>query len=409
MLPTTSECRICSGVVNEFFDFGRQPLADAFREPGSDEQEFFYRLAVGACADCTMVQLMEEVPRDRMFHNGYPYHSSGSVVMQAHFEETAKGFLAAELSGPDPFIVEIGSNDGAMLKVIAAAGVRHLGVEPSGGVADLAAAEGITVRKDFFEESTALETLEAHGTADVIYSANTFSHIPYVDSVLKGVAALLSPTGSFVFEDPYFADIVERTSFDQIYDEHFFLFSASSVANMVTRFGLELVDVKRLPTHGGEVRYTVAHAGSRPVSAAVAELLREEREQGLTSTATLERFGANVEATRERLLEKLRSLRDAGKRVVGYGATAKSATVLNYCGIDSDLVEFICDSTPAKQGRLTPGSHIPVRKPEDFALPYPDYAVLFAWNHADEVIAKEQGFRDAGGRWIRYVPEVTVL
>jgi methylation protein EvaC len=408
-MSKTSQCRVCSGTVHEFFDFGRQPLSDAFVVPGTDfRQEFFFRLATGVCEACTMVQLMEEVPRDRMFHESYPYYSSGSAYMRTHFEELAKRLLSTELAGDDPFIVEVGCNDGVMLKALAEAGVRHLGVEPSGGVADLAASKGIKVRKSFFEESTAKDILNTEGRADVIYAANTLCHIPYIGSILSGVAALLAPTGVFVFEDPYLADIVERTSFDQIYDEHFFFFTVRSVQAMAARYGLELVDVERLPVHGGEVRYTLAPAGARRPTAAVAGLLAEENAKRLADLATLERFGANVLKIREDLTSLLRRLRDSGKRVVGYGATAKSATVTNFCGIGPDLVPFVCDSTPTKQGRLTPGTHIPVRKPDAFAEPYPDYALLFAWNHADEIMAKEQAFRDAGGKWILYVPDVRI-
>jgi methylation protein EvaC len=398
---------VCNGTVHEFFDFGRQPLSDAFLAPDADfSQEFFFRLATGVCEACGMVQLMEEVPRERMFHDAYPYYSSGSAYMRTHFEELAKRFLTTELTGVDPFIVEIGCNDGVMLKALAEAGVRHLGVEPSGGVADLAAAKGIRVRKSFFEEATARDILRGDGHADVIYAANTLCHIPYITSILAGVAALLAPTGVFVFEDPYFGDIVERTSFDQIYDEHFFFFTVRSVQEMARRNGLDLVDVERLPVHGGEIRYTLAPTGARKPSPAVADLLADERERKLDDRSTLDRFGANVVKVRDDLMALLHQLRDSGKRVVGYGATAKSATVTNFCGIGPDLVSFVCDSTPTKQGRLTPGTHIPVRESNAFMAPYPDYAVLFAWNHADEIMAKEQAFRDAGGQWIRYVPDV---
>lgn len=409
-MSNTSPCRVCGSAVHEFFDFGRQPLSDAFLPPGSDfRQEFFFRLAVGLCESCTMAQLMEEVPRDRMFHEGYPYHSSGSAFMREHFEGLAKRFLATELAGDDPFIVEVGCNDGVMLKALAEAGIRHLGVEPSGGVADLAAAKGIRVRKSFFEESTAKEIVQADGRADVIYAANTLCHIPYIGSVLAGVTALLAPTGVFVFEDPYLGDIVERTSFDQIYDEHFFFFTARSVRAMAERHGLELVDVERLSVHGGEVRYTLALAGARQPSAAVAQLLAQEQEGRLAELATLEGFGRKVLRIRDDLTTLLTRLRDEGRRVVGYGATAKSATVTNFCGIGQDLVAFVCDTTPAKQGRLTPGTHLPVRGSDAFAQPYPDYAVLFAWNHAEEIMAKEQAFHDAGGKWILYVPDVRIV
>ncbi|MEV4888298.1 class I SAM-dependent methyltransferase [Nonomuraea sp. NPDC055795] len=402
-------CRICSGRLRAFADFGRQPISDAFVEPGDPREEFFFRLAVGVCESCTMVQLLEEVPRERMFHEGYPYVSSGSSVMREHFHTLAKRLLTTELSGDDPFVVELGCNDGTMLEVVADAGVRHLGVEPSGGVADLAAAKGVRVTKDFFEAATAARVRAEDGPADVIYAANTLCHIPYMDSILSGVDTLLKVDGVFVFEDPYLADIVARSSFDQIYDEHFYFFCAGSVSRMAARHGFELVDVERLPVHGGEVRYTLARTGARTPAPAVAAMLAEEDAAGITRLSALDRFAATVEGNRDRLTALLKGLRAQGATIYGYGATAKSATVLNYCGIGPELLTFVSDTTPAKQGRLTPGSHIPVLGPEAFRDPYPDYALLLAWNHAEEIMAKETGFRESGGRWILYVPDVHVV
>ncbi|WP_189170577.1 class I SAM-dependent methyltransferase [Pilimelia anulata] len=402
-------CRICRGPVREFFDFGSQPLSDAFVAPPATGPEYRYRLAVGACGECGMVQLLEEVPRERMFHAGYPYHSSGSAVMRAHFAAAARRLREAECRRPDPFVVEIGCNDGIMLRTLAADGVRHLGIDPSRGVADLAAAAGVRVRVDFFEQSTALAVRAEEGPADVIFAANTICHIPYLDSVLRGVDALLAPDGVFVFEDPYLGDVLDRSSFDQIYDEHFYLFSATSVRAVAERAGLALVDVERLPVHGGEVRYTLARAGRRQPRPAVAALIGDERRRELTGPAALDRFAANVKHNCAELTTLLHKLRDDGAHVVGYGATAKSATVTNYCGIGPGLLDAVFDSTPAKQGRLTPGVHLPVRPLAEFRDPFPDYAVLFAWNHADEIIANEREFRERGGRWIMYVPEVRVI
>lgn len=408
MVAITGACQVCGGDVLEFLDLGRQPLSDRFRTPEETGEEFFYRLAVGVCQSCTMVQLLEQVPRDLMFHDDYPYYSSGSVVMREHFEATAHRFLARELTGPDRFIVEIGSNDGVLLSTIGEAGVRHLGVEPSGRVAEVARGRGIRVRNEFFDAKTAAEILAADGPADVIFAANTICHIPYLSSVLEGVAALLRPDGVFVLEDPYLGDIVAKTSFDQIYDEHFYLFTARSVQAAAERFGLELVDVERLPVHGGEVRYTLARAGARPPAASVAALIADEHDRALVEPATLRRFATNTARIREDLVTLLRELRAEGHSVAAYGATAKSATVTNFCGIGPDLIAYVSDTTPVKQGRLTPGTHIPVRPPAAFADPYPDYALLFAWNHAAEIMAKEEEFRRAGGRWILYVPEVHV-
>ncbi|MBQ0825038.1 class I SAM-dependent methyltransferase [Streptomyces tagetis] len=405
-MTATPDCRICGGTLHEFFDFGRQPVADAFVDPAGGTEEFFHRLAVAMCTSCTMVQLLEDVPRERMFRTDYPYLSSLSTVMQEHFRGTARRLLDTELRDPGDFLVEFGSNDGIMLDTIRRAGRSHLGVEPSTGVAEAAAAQGIRVRNAFFEEETAAAVAADDGPAKVIYAANTFSHISYVDSVFRGVDALLAPDGVFVFEDPYMSDILERTSFDQIYDEHFYFFTVRSVQAMAAHHGFELVDAEWLPVHGGEIRYTVARPGVRTPSPAVGRFLEREKAARVTEPGTLTRFGANVDKVRDDLRALLERCRDEGRTVVGYGATAKSATLTNYCGIGPDLVSFIVDSTPAKQGRLSPGSHIPVRAPEAFADPYPDYALLFAWNHAEEIMRKEADFGRQGGRWIFYVPDV---
>ncbi|MEU6040961.1 class I SAM-dependent methyltransferase [Actinomadura sp. NPDC047616] len=406
--PTTG-CRVCGGTVEQWCDLGRQPISQDFRDPAATDPEYFFHLAVGVCLSCAMVQQLEQVPSELMFHADYPYRSSGSEFMRRHFAGVARRLLATELAGPDPFAVEIGCNDGIMLGTIAAAGVRHLGVDPSRRATETAEAAGVRVRVDFFDEATAREILAAEGPADLIYSANTVSHIPFLGSVFRGAATLLAPDGVFVFEDRYLGDILDNAYFDQIYDEHCYLFAVRSVQALAARSGLELVGAERIPVHGGSIRYTVARAGARPPGPEIAELLAWEREQGLHRPERLRRFTARMEQIRADLVDLLRDLRAAGHRVVGYGATAKSATVTNYCGIGPGLVEFVCDSTPGKQGLVTPGMHLPIRPPESFAGPYPDYALLFAWNHAEEIMAKEHAFREQGGKWILYVPKVHIV
>lgn len=402
-------CRVCGGEVTQFLDLGWQPISQRFRAPDDSTEEFRFRLAVGQCRACTMVQLLEEVPRELMFRADYPFTSSGSTVMTEHFTDVARQLIHTELTGSDPFVVEIGSNDGVMLRSMADAGVRHLGFEPSAGVASMARAAGVRVVGEFFEEASARAVAATEGPADVVYSANTICHIPYLDSIFRGLEVLLTPGGVFVFEDPYLGDVVEKTAFDQIYDEHFYLFSAQSVRALAQRYGFDLVDVRRLPVHGGEVRYTLARAGARTPTPAVASLLAEEDARALADPATLDRFARTTAGIRAALVATLSTLRRAGRRVVGYGATAKSATLLNYCGIGPDLLPFICDTTASKQGLLTPGMRIPVWPPAAFADPYPDYALLLAWNHAEEIMTKEEDFARHGGRWLRYVPEVHVV
>lgn len=401
-------CRVCRGAVRRFIDFGRQPVSNTFPRPQEAGREFYFRLAAGACEPCGLVQLLEEVPRERMFHPDYPYRSAVSTVMTEHFAAEARRLLKNELTGPDPFLVEIGSNDGTMLRTVAEAGVRHLGVDPALRAGAAARAAGVRVRGDFFDEAVARDIRDRDGPADVVFSANTVSHIADLGSVFGGVATLLADDGIFVIEDRYLGDILRRTAFDQLYDEHFYLFSVSAVARLARRFGLELVDVTHLGVHGGSMRYELARAGRRRPSPAVGEFLAREAAQRLTAPARLDAFAARVDRACAELVALLTRLRAQGRTVVGYGATSKSATVINYAGLNRDLVPYVCDSTPTKQGRLLPGAHIPIRPLADFRNPYPDYALLFAWNHAAEIMAKEQAFRDAGGRWILYVPEVHI-
>lgn len=397
-------CRVCGGDLEEFLDLGRQPVSQSFREPGDATPEFGFRLAVARCSSCTMVQLVEAVPRELMFHEHYPFRSSGSAALRDHFGRVARRFLET-----GTFIVEIGCNDGAMLAVVARAGVRHVGFEPSGQAARAARDAGVRVRTDFFDEHAARALAAEEGPADVVYAANTMGHIPDLPSVLRGVDALLGPDGVLVVEDFYLGDVLARTSFDQINDEHFYLFTAHSVLAAGRLHGLDLIDVERLAVHGGEMRFTLARAGRHTPSPAVAALLAEEEERGLAGLAALCRFATDVARIRDDLVATLSDLRSRGLRVVGYGATAKSATVLNFCEIGPDLVSFICDTTPAKQNRVTPGRHIPIRPATAFAEPYPDYALLFAWDHAEQILAREQEFRRAGGRWLLYVPDVHLL
>ncbi|MEE6281372.1 class I SAM-dependent methyltransferase [Georgenia sp. MJ170] len=403
-----TRCRICSGDVQKFLDLGEQPLSDAFR-PADEIASFTYHLQMGRCLTCGAVQQLAEVPREQMFHADYPYFSSGSSRMREHFRRTAEHLMAEYCGHDGAVVVEIGCNDGVMLEHVARAGLAHLGFEPSASVAEVARSRGVRVTTEFFDADSARAHLGSLGAADVVYAANTMCHLPYLDSVLAGVEEILAPQGVLVFEDPYLGDVIAKTSFDQIYDEHFYLFSAQSVSGLACQHGFELVDVERLPVHGGEVRYTLARAGARPVRPAVRAMLDAEAASGLGDPATYVAFAARVTAVRDDLLATLTRLRDEGREVVGYGATAKSATVLNLAGIGPDLIDRVYDSTPAKQGRLTPGSGIPVVAADDFASTTADVAVLFAWNHAEEIKTNEAAFEQGGGQWLEYVPEVRLV
>lgn len=400
------ECLVCGSLIEPFMSFGRMPIANGFLTPDQFASEYFFELKVGFCATCKMVQLTEQVDRERMFHDEYAFFSSTSSRMAQHFKEFADFVARQYLRSTDSLVVEIGSNDGIMLQNFAKAGIRHLGIEPSANVAQVAIEKGINTVCKFFDEELAREIVAEHGQADAFLGANVMCHLPYLHSVAAGIKILLKPAGVLIFEDPYLGDIVEKTSYDQIYDEHAFYFSVASLTHLFAQHELEIVDVLPQNVHGGSMRYVVAHRGAHPVSAAVAAQRAKEETLGLHQPEQYDRLRHNIERSRDDLVALLHDLRGKGKRVVGYGATSKSTTVTNYCGITPDLVEFISDTTPIKQGKFSPGAHIPVRPYEEFVTNYPDYALLFAWNHGEEIMDKEQKFLSAGGRWIVYVPKV---
>lgn len=403
-------CRVCDNQVEPFISFGKQPIANGFLSQEQFSNEHYFELKVGFCSHCNMVQLIDQPQRELMFHENYAFFSSTSQHMKKHFSVAAHQFMDRFLaSNKNPFVVEIGSNDGIFLQNFKEKQIRHVGVEPSANVAAFAAKQGIETVNKFFDEELALDLKKQHGTADLIFSANVICHIPNINSIFSGVEHLLSPNGVFVYEDPYLGDIIQKTSYDQVYDEHVFFFSALSVSYLAEKNGLELVDVEPLSTHGGSMRYFIARKGSREIGSAVGKQILFEKGLKLDRMDTYVQFRKNVETSREQLMQLLNQMKNEGKRVVGYAATSKSTTVTNYCGITDKLVEFICDTTPLKQNKFSPGAHIPVKSHEHFKNNYPDFALLFGWNHAKEIMEKEQDFVRQGGRWIVYVPEVKII
>lgn len=398
-------CRICDTAIDPFMSFGRMPIANGFLMPDQFQDEYFFDLKPAFCAACKTFQIVEQPDPARMFHENYAFFTRSSAWMVEHFTGFAQWLRETYLQGDDPFCVEIGSNDGAMLQSISDAGIRHLGVEPSANVAAVARRHGVNSEVAFFGQETAERVRAQHGAADSISAANVMCHIPNLRDVGQGVDALLKDDGVFIFEDPYLGDVLRKTSYDQIYDEHVFLFSGLSVGNIFRPHGLELIDVIPQWTHGGSMRYVLGRTGRHEVSPAVADVLKCEQDQGMQSAETYDRFRENCERSRTILRSILDDVGKSGRRVVGYGATSKSTTVINYCGLGPDDVEFISDTTPIKQGKFSPGAHIPIRPYEDFAADYPDFALLFAWNHEREIMAKEEKFMTRGGQWIVFVPQ----
>ena len=403
-------CRITGQPLTRVLDFGRQPLGNGFLLQEHFTSEYLYTMEMGFSEKSMMLQLIEQPAPEQMFHEHYAFYSSTSRFMERHFGEFAQQVMQSKyLAKADPFVVELGCNDGIMLKHFAQANIRHLGIEPSSNVAEVANTNGVRTLSEFFNENVAEQIVRDEGQADAFLAANVMCHIPDIQGVVKGIRTLLKPTGVVMFEDPYLGDVIEKVSYDQIYDEHVFLFSAHSIQYLFGLHGMALIDVQPQKTHGGSMRYVLAHAGAYPASDAVTKLLQKEQALGLHLVPTFEAFRKKVEQSRTDLVSLLRDLKSQGKRIAGYGATSKSTTILNYCGVGPDLIEYISDTTPIKQGKFTPGMHLPVKPYEAFKANPPDYAVLFAWNHAEEIMANEKAFMGAGGKWIVHVPKVQVL
>jgi len=403
-----SQCLICESDYQPFVDLGDMPIANAFATKEELVDEYTFPMQVGFCESCCMVQLVEQPDREKMFHENYAFFSSTSNYMKEHFKHFANSVSKLQNLNKDSFVVEIGSNDGIMLQNFVIDKIPCLGVEPSKNVAEVAREKGIKVITEFFDQDLAENIIVTHQKADAILSANVMCHIPYMHSIYDGVKALLADDGVFIFEDPYLGEVIEKTSFDQIYDEHVFLFSALSVSHLANMHDLELIDVEHQITHGGSMRYTVAHKGMKEVSNNVIKLTDKEKKIGLDGSDAYSSFSNDVDKIKSDLIVLLTRLKAEGKRVVAYGATSKSTTVTNYFGITSDLVECIYDTTPIKQNKYSPGMHIPVLPYEQFHDSNPDYVLLFAWNHAVEIMKKEKDYMSSGKHWITYIPEVKI-
>jgi len=404
-----NKCLICENEYQPFVDFGDMPIANAFAAKEELNSEYTFPMKVGFCEHCNMVQLVDQPDRERMFHENYAFFSSTSNYMKEHFKNFATSVSELKNLNENSFVVEIGCNDGIMLQNFVTNGIPCLGIEPSKNVAQVAREKKIEVVTEFFDQSMAENIIATHQKADAILSANVMCHIPYMHSIYDGIKVLLKNDGVFIFEDPYLGEVIEKTSFDQIYDEHVFLFSALSVSHLANMHGLQLIDVEYQITHGGSMRYTVAHKGAKKISNNVINLIDKEKKLGLDSSEAYSSFSDDVDQIKGDLIELLTTLKNEGKKVVAYGATSKSTTVANYFGITPDLVECIYDTTPIKQNKFSPGMHIPVLPYEKFHESNPDFVLLFAWNHAVEIMKKEEEYMSNGKHWITYIPKVKVV
>jgi hypothetical protein len=401
-----SPCRICrADALALVLDLGHQPLANSFLKPDAlDESEPRYPLELARCEACGHVQLTLTVPPDVMFRN-YLYVSGTSDTIPAHFARYAED-VAARFVPDDGLVVEIGSNDGTLLRAFDRGRLRVLGIEPARNIAAMANAAGIPTLDEFFSEAVARQVDSAHGKASAIVGNNVVAHIDDLHGLMRGVDALLAPDGVLVVEFPYLVDLLEKSAYDTIYHEHLSYFSVGSVVDLTSPYGLRVLDVRRVSVHGGSIRVFIARVGD--ASAAVAELLALERSLGVSSGSPLAAFVVAVHRQRDELRRLLADVRSE-RRAAGYGAPAKGNTLLNFCEIDHSVLDFIVDRSPLKHGLLTPGTHIPVEPPSRLETSDIHDTLLLAWNFADEILRQQQTYRSAGGRFIIPIPSPRVV
>jgi SAM-dependent methyltransferase len=409
--PTTS-CRFCgSALRHTFADLGMSPPCESYLTAQQlDQAEVFYPLHVLVCEKCFLVQLREYVSPDQIFTE-YAYFSSYSDSWLAH----AKGYVDAMTDrfqlGAGSLVVELASNDGYLLQYFVQRGVPVLGIEPAANVARDAERRGVPTRVDFFGRELA-DALVGEGTrADLIVANNVLAQVPDLCSFVAGMKTLLKPEGVVTIEFPHLLRLMEGNQFDTIYHEHFSYFSFGTTVRILERFGLAVFDVEELATHGGSLRMYARHAeaAAPAVTMRVHELAAREEAAGFGRLETYFTFHEKVKQTKRRLLAFLIDAKQAGKTVAGYGAPGKGNTLLNYCGIRADFLEYTVDRNPYKQGRFLPGTHIPIHAPERLAQTKPDYVLILPWNLKDEISSQLAYVREWGGRLVVPIPEVDVL
>jgi SAM-dependent methyltransferase len=400
-------CRSCGDKHGELvLDLGNQPLANNLLNPddiGKEEPRFPLRIFV--CPACWMIQITDTVPPVELFSD-YLYFSSFSDTMLKHSRKAVDEHISDFGLDKDSHVVEIASNDGYLLKNFVAANIPCLGIEPAQNIAKVAREAGIETVSEFFTKSLAEQHSAEGRKADLILGNNVFAHVPDTNDFVAGLAALLKDDGRIAIEFPYAVDLFKGVEFDTIYHEHVFYFSLLALQPLFERHGLEIFRVNRLPIHGGSLRVYAGHKGCHALDSSFTEQLAEERQLGLDQLDYYSSFSARIEKIRTDLRNELKRLREAGHNVAAYGASAKGSTLLNFYGLNSTDLDFVADRSPHKQGKLTPGTHIPIVPPEELIARQPDYTLLLTWNFATEILAQQQAYRDAGGQFIIPLPEV---
>ena len=409
--PIQAHCRFCATVLRHtLVDLGMSPLCESYVSlEHANRMEAFYPLRVFVCDNCFLAQLEQYVSAEEIF-NEYAYFSSYSDSWLEHAKRYTDMIVERFGLSQRSTVMELASNDGYLLQYFVQKGIKPIGVEPAANVAVAAEKKGVPTVVKFFGRETAKELTSQYGQADLLIGNNVLAQVPDLNDFVEGMKIILKPGGVITMEFPHLMRLLNENQFDTIYHEHFSYFSFLAAEKIFARHGLVLFDVEELPTHGGSLRIYGRHAedNNEPIGHRVLEMRERENDAGFSRIETYRQFGEQVKETKRKLLNFLIGARREGKSIVGYGAPGKCNTLLNYCGIRTDFIDYTVDRNPYKQGKLLPGTHIPILHPDKITETRPDYLLILPWNFKDEIMAQMSGIREWGGKFVVPIPEVTV-
>ena len=392
-------CKVTKKKIKPFMSFGKMPIANGFLKKKNFKKEYFFNMEVGFSKDISLFQLNSHPKPKMMFNKNYPFFTGSSKGMIDHFRKYSEWIKKKYLKNKK-ILIEIGSNDGTFLSNFKKNKIYTLGIEPSNNVAKLSKRNGINTKNCFFNYQNIKRMKKFQKKTDLICAANAICHIPDITDLIKGLDFLLERKGLFIFEEPYLGSMYEKTSYDQIYDEHIFMFSVNSIMKIFRLYNFDLINVVPQKTHGGSMRYVIGRSGEHNISKNVLKFFTKEKRKKINTIKGCLKFKKKCEISKKKLRNKILGILKRGKKIAGYAATSKSTTILNYCNIGPDIIDYICDTTAEKINKFSPGMHIPIFDMKYFYNNQPDCIYLFAWNHKDEILKKENKFK---GDWFSHV------